>query len=409
MFEEFPPDATGHRAALEQGLEQGCEPDLEQDGEQERFLLRSGKVGRLVAPDAPIPLRGGQAAGDAAVARPLRSAGLSALPAPGFTRPAVGVGAAGGQGALPVLAPLAGLLPGGVRRGDAVAVRSRDRSCDYLTLALLAGALGAGLWCAAVGVPELGGVALAELLAGGLDPHGRDGLDRLLLAPEPGERWAQVAVAMADGVDLVLVRPPGPVDAAVGRRVDARLRQGRGADTRHSAALVVLGSWPSARVVLHTEQTAWVGLDGTGSRMGTGHLTGGLSTIVAQGRATGGQARSVRVWLPAADGTVRTIGDGNVQSPVGGVGIGAGKQAGVGAGTDIGVASSGDGEGKRTDRGGIGVATGVAAVGVARVAAAATGTGVAAKAAAAGATGAEEASAEGEAGAAQPRHLTAVA
>lgn len=235
---------------------------------------------------------------------------LPGLPLPGFGQATSGFGAApgGGQDALPLLAPLSALLPGGVRRGDAVAVQSRDRTCDYLTLALLAGALAAGLWCAAVGVPELGGAALAELLATPADPHGRGGLDRLLLTPDPGDRWAQVTVAMADGVDLVLVRPPGPVDAAVGRRVDARLRQGRSTDTRHSAALVVLGTWPSARVVLRTEQTAWVGLNGSGPLAGTGHLRGGLATVVAQGRATGGQTRSVQLWLPAADGTAQAIG-----------------------------------------------------------------------------------------------------
>lgn len=240
---------------------------------------------------------------------PADGAGRRALPP---VRAAGGFGqvGAGGQAAVPVLGPLAGLLPGGLRRGDAVAVRSRDHACDYLTLALLAGALGAGLWCAVVGVPELGGVALSELLADRPDPHGGSGLDRLLLVPEPGERWAQVAVALADGVDLVLVRPSGPVDAAVGRRVDARLRQGRGTDARHSAALLVLGSWPSARVVVQTERVEWVGLDGAGLWVGTGQLRGGLATVVARGRAAGGRARSVQLWLPSADGSARAVGDG---------------------------------------------------------------------------------------------------
>jgi hypothetical protein len=245
-----------------------------------------------------------------------------------------------GQEAVPVLGPLAGLLPGGLRRGDAVAVRSRDQACDYLTLALLAGALGAGLWCAVVGVPEVGGVALGELLADQPDPHGGSGLDRLLLAPEPGERWAQVAVALADGVDLVLVRPPAPVDAAVGRRVDARLRQGRGTDARHSAALLVLGSWPSARVVVHTERMEWVGLDGAGLRMGTGQLRGGLATVVARGRATGGRARSVQLWLPSADGSARAVGDG-IRAAAHAEAIGAAGVAGVDGAAGLAVGGAG--------------------------------------------------------------------
>ncbi len=238
--------------------------------------------------------------------------------------------------AIPVLEPLAALLPQGLRRGETVALTSRDRSPDYLALALLAGALAAGLWCAAVGVPDLGGVALAELLdtpgpsgtgapsvfgttgapgiAGGPDDAARDAaLDRLLLVPEPGERWAELTAGLADGVDLLLVRPPGAVPADVGRRVDARLRPGRASGTRHSAAMVVLGSWAGARLVLRTAQTVWTGLDGVGPNAGTGHLTGGRGTVVAEGRATAGRPRTVRLWLPAADGAARALID--VQTP----------------------------------------------------------------------------------------------
>jgi hypothetical protein len=260
MFEETPAGVAGRRAALAAALERL--PSTRADGERS-----------VLGPD-PLSTAVGQ----------------------------VGRGTSE-QDMIPVLAPLAGLLPGGVRRGDAVAVASRDQVCDYVTLALLAGALAAGLWCAAVGVPELGGVALADLVVGAGGEA--DGLDRLLLAPEPGERWAEVVSALADGVDLLLVRPSGPVNTAVGRRVDARLRQGRSTGTKHSAALVVLGPWSSARVMLRTKSTRWTGLDGVGTRRGTGRLTGGLSVIVAEGRATGGRERRVQVWLPAADGTAR--------------------------------------------------------------------------------------------------------
>ena len=225
------------------------------------------------------------------------------------------VGSGGPRGgaaeAIPVLEALAGLVPGGVRRGDAVSVASRGLACDYVALALLAGALAAGLWCAAVGVPELGGLALADLAAGEADGQGARGaaLDRLVLAPEPGERWAEVVSALADGVDLVLVRPSSPVRAEVGRRVDARLRQGRSEGTRHSAVLVVLGAWSSARLVLRTAETVWSGLDGVGPTRGTGRLTGAVSVVLAEGRATGGRPRTARVWLPSVDGSARPIDD----------------------------------------------------------------------------------------------------
>lgn len=214
------------------------------------------------------------------------------------------------QEPIPVLEPLAGLLPEGVRRGDAVSVQAREAVCDYLTLALLAGALAAGLWCAVVGVPELGVLALADLIAGSTAQADRAAaLDRLLVAPAPGEAWPEVVAALADGVDLVLVRPCTQVRAEIGRRVDARLRQGRSSGTRHSAAMVVLGSWSGARLVLSTASTTWTGLDGVGPTRGCGRLTGAVSVILAEGRAAGGRRRSTQVWLPAADGAVRPIDD----------------------------------------------------------------------------------------------------
>ena len=214
-----------------------------------------------------------------------------------------------GQEAIPVLRPLAGLLPDGVRRGDAVSVQARDAVCDYLTLALLAGALAAGLWCAAVGVPELGALALADLVVGDDDGDRSAALDRLLVVPSPGEAWPEVVAALADGVDLVLVRPSTEVRVEVGRRVDARLRQGRSSGTRHSAAMVVLGVWSSARLVLRTASTAWTGLDGVGPTRGCGRLTGGVSVLLAEGRAAGGRRHTARLRLPGADGAAHPIDD----------------------------------------------------------------------------------------------------
>lgn len=222
--------------------------------------------------------------------------------------------------AVPVLDVLSGLLPEGLRRGEAVSLTGSpagssaggDRSPGYLALALLAGALRAGLWCAAVGVSGFGGLALADLLGRG--PERRAGLARLLVAPEPGERWAQVAAALADGVDLLLLRPPGQVPAQLARRIDARLRQSRSGGTRHSAALLVLGVWPGARLELHTARTVWTGLSGVGPTAGTGHLTGGQATLVATGRATAGRTRTARLWLPSETGAAAPLIDTSLTS-----------------------------------------------------------------------------------------------
>lgn len=236
----------------------------------------------------------------------------------------------GSDGAVPVLEVLSGLVPQGLRRGEAVSVTTREGTPDFLTLALLAGALRAGLWCAAVGVSGtagLGGIALADLLGekgsgGGGEgkgvgegeggEHRRGGLERLLLVPSPGERWAEIAAVLADGVDLLLVRPPAEVPAQLVRRLDARLRQGRATagGSRHSAALVVLGTWPSARLTLRTARTVWTGLDGVGPTAGTGQVTGGQATVVAEGRATAGRPRTVRLWLPSATGAATSLIDG---------------------------------------------------------------------------------------------------
>lgn len=238
---------------------------------------------------------------------------------------------------VPVPEPLAGLLPGGLHRGEvaALATRQRDRHPDYLALALLAEALNAGLWCAVVGVPDLGLTALAGMLGpklgSGLPADPAPGsaaeraalrqaaLDRLLLVPDPGERWAEALAALADGVDLLLVRPLTPVSAEIADRVDARLRPKRSLVSTnrvathsvpvHAAAMLVLGGWPSAQLSLRITRADWIGLDGIGPTAGAGRLTGCRATVVAQGWTTAGRPRAARLWLPDADGSVRALSD----------------------------------------------------------------------------------------------------
>lgn len=267
VFENSPADADGRRAALAQALERW-----------------GGSV--RPAPPSPSPAVPGLPGGPG-------PSGLPGLP-----------GSEGGA-AIAVPGALAGLVPGGVRRGEAVALPGSaggSAAVDYLTLALLAEALRQGLWCAAVGAPELGGAALAGLLGG---PAVREGaLQRLLVVAEPGEQWAEAAAVLADGVDLLLVAPPGAVSAQVARRLDARLRQGVADAARHRAALLVLGAWPSARTVLRVRRLGWTGLG-----EGTGHLAGGRVEVTAEDRAR--RVRSVRVWLPGEDGAVLPLaGDG---------------------------------------------------------------------------------------------------
>jgi hypothetical protein len=198
--------------------------------------------------------------------------------------------------------PLSALLPEGIRRGETLGLpgdgdeaRSPFGSAvvDYLTLALLAGALRQGLWCAAVGVRGFGGAALAGLL--GAEALRAGALQRLLVVAGPGERWAEIATVLADGVDLVLLAVPERVPAQLARRVEARLRQGAADESRHRAALLVLGTWPGARTVLRVRRLGWTGFDA-----GTGHLVAGRAQIEAEDRAR--RQRTVQLMLPGSLG-----------------------------------------------------------------------------------------------------------
>lgn len=271
-----------------------------------------GRSAALAQAAAQLSARGITAEKYGSTPRSASRSGSGSRPAIGHRREqgkGASAEAAAEASAVPVLDVLSGLLPEGLRRGEAVSLAGPlaggDRSPGYLALALLAGALRAGLWCAAVGVTGLGGLALADLLGRG--PERKAALARLLVAPEPAEQWAQVTAALADGVDLLLLRPPEQIPAQLARRIDARLRQSRSGGTRHSAALLVLGAWPGARLELRTARTVWTGLSGIGPTAGTGHLTGGQTTIVAAGRATGGRTRTTRLWLPTATGAAAPL------------------------------------------------------------------------------------------------------
>ena len=131
---------------------------------------------------------------------------------------------------LPALPALAPLLPGGgLAKGSVVAVESAGALC----LALIAGPSQAGMWCGVAGMPHLGIAAAAEA---GAEPG------RMMLVPEPGPRWAEVAATMLDACAVVLLRPPGRAPAQARRRLETAAR-------RSGAALIVAGTWDGAPVL----------------------------------------------------------------------------------------------------------------------------------------------------------------
>ena len=205
---------------------------------------------------------------------------------------------------LPLLPALVPLFPrGGLQRGSVVTVGAGDgipgaerRRAPTLGFALLAAASTAS-WCAAVGTADPGMVAW---------PSSGWTSCTSCSSPVPGPLWAEVAATLFDGMDVVLVRPPGHVRPGVARRLAARARERRG-------VLVVLGSrgWPEgADVQLTVEAGAWQGVEA-----GHGHLQGsppggrGLRPACRRPAGSGG---------PVAPGPLRTggaVGDADTGDP----------------------------------------------------------------------------------------------
>ena len=190
---------------------------------------------------------------------------------------------------LPVVEPLARLLPaGGLRRGSTVALPGGVGSGSLL-LALLAEASAGGAWVGVVGRPELGLVAAAEA---GLR------LERLALVPRPGADLLAVTSALLDGLDLVAMAGAerAGIRAADRQRLAARARQ-------RGAVLVALGSWPGADLELTCGDVRWHGL-GHGRSVGEGRLRSRAVRVCVHGRGVAPGGIDTRLLLPAPGGGV---------------------------------------------------------------------------------------------------------
>lgn len=215
---------------------------------------------------------------------------LAAIRATGLIRPASApVDPADVERFLPVVAPLARLLPGGgLRRGSTVAVAPGDGpgngpGATSLLLTLLAAASAAGSWCAVVGLPDLGLVAADEA---GVE------LSRLALIASPGPDWVSVVAALLDGVEIVVAATGsrgagGAVGATVAGRLAARARQ-------RGSVLVPYGQWPGADLTLEVAAGEWHGLG-----QGRGRLRQQELEIIAYGRGAAARARRTYLRLPA--------------------------------------------------------------------------------------------------------------
>ncbi len=196
---------------------------------------------------------------------------------------------------LPVPPALAPLFPDGVlRRGMTITVSGLPgHGATTLALALLGATSQTGSWCAAVGLPDPGVLAVAEL---GID------LRRVVFVPHPGAGWAEAAGDLLSGVDVVLVRPPGRARQTAARHLSARARE-------RQTALVVLvdhaSNWPQGGdLALSVGAVEWEGVG-----HGHGHLQGRRAQVRVSGRRAAGRAVECSLWLPAASGGVASTNE----------------------------------------------------------------------------------------------------
>lgn len=188
---------------------------------------------------------------------------------------------------LPVLAPLADLLPDrALRRGSTLAISGGQGEIS-LALALVAAASAAGSWCAIVGIDGLGAAAAEDL---GID------LGRTAVIARPGVAWAEAVAHLLDGVDLVVLHPPFAPRPAMVRRLMARARD------RHAVLVIVRGrsGWPEPPdVELTTTSVCW-----HGAGAGEGYLRARQITVVTGGRRSATRPRTHTLWLPTDQGAL---------------------------------------------------------------------------------------------------------
>ncbi|NEB01929.1 hypothetical protein [Streptomyces sp. SID13726] len=178
---------------------------------------------------------------------------------------------------------LSSLLPGGKLPRGAVVSAGGDLP---LLIALAAEAAADGGAWAAVGLPQLGGLAAADA---GLE------LACGLAVPEPGRRWPEVLATVCEAAPVVLLGPVGQVAWRTSRRIAARLR-------RSGTTLLTWQDWPEAQLRLQVIKARW---DGLGD--GYGLLTGRRAHLTVAGRGAATQPRHAEVWLPGPDGSVQLI------------------------------------------------------------------------------------------------------
>ncbi|MBA3490268.1 MAG: hypothetical protein H0T78_12160 [Longispora sp.] len=222
--------------------------------------------------DAEVPTRDRRAALEALLRSPRLGGAVQIASAQAQTKGVSEIGL------LPVSEQLRPLLPGGgLPRGSTVSLTASAG----LLWELLATPSANGAWVAVVGQPALARAILAAVDAG-LDAS------RLLLVPEPGDRWPEAVAALLDGADVVVAAPSGVITGGLARQLTARARQ-------RGAVLVSFGTaWPGADVVLEPTASVW-----RGPRAGRGRLRDRELEVTCRGRGNSSQPRKATLRLHA--------------------------------------------------------------------------------------------------------------
>lgn len=199
-----------------------------------------------------------------------------------------------GDRTLPVVAPLAPLLPhGALVRGRTMACQGEAATSLALTLAVEA--VAAGAWLAVVDMPWVGveaagelGITLERLVR--VDCGGRPGA-----GAGRGGSWAEIVAALLDGFEIVITRLPTRLGAGMVRKVQTRVKA-------REAVLILVDetAGAAADITLRTSNPAWDGIAD-----GHGHLRVRRVEVEASGRRIAGSRRAV-LWLPGPTGAVAT-------------------------------------------------------------------------------------------------------
>jgi hypothetical protein len=203
---------------------------------------------------------------------------------------------------LPVPGCLSGLLPENlIKRGSVVGLFGTETGSTSLALSILEVATRMDWSTAVVGLTDLDWAAAQEF---GVS------FDRLFLVPHPAGRGPEVAGALIDGFDLVVLGPIAAMPMRLADRLATRARQ------RRTVLLLLAGEldgtpgswrrswWPvPCDISLTVTANHWEGIG-----QGYGHLTHRQIDVAVAGRRIRPATSTIRLQVPVSPGVYPPLG-----------------------------------------------------------------------------------------------------